>query len=72
MKHKIILSAIFPLLLTQASAINIVLDFDTHSSAFFNDATNGATARAAVQAAANDISSAITTSLDTLPTDSSI
>ncbi|MFT5632990.1 MAG: hypothetical protein ACI9SQ_000698 [Rubritalea sp.] len=69
MKHKIILSAIFPLLLTQASAINIVLDFDTHSSAFFNDATNGATARAAVQAAANDISSAITTSLNTLPTD---
>lgn len=69
MKHKIILSALFPLVVTQASAINIVLDFDTHSSAFFDDATNGATARAAVQAAADDISAAITTSLNTLPTD---
>ena len=57
------------LLVTPINAINIVIDFDTHSSAFFNDPTNGAAARAAVQAAADDISAAITTDLNALPTD---
>lgn len=63
MKNLLTLSIISPLLASQASAINIVLDFDTHSSTFFSNST----ARAAVQAAADDISAAITTSLNAIP-----
>ena len=43
-----------------------MLDFDTHSSTFFDNATTGAAARAAVQQAADDLSAAITTKLNAI------
>lgn len=66
MTKQLILASLIPALATQVSAINIVLDFDTHSTAFFNNASTGATARAAVQKAADDLSAAITTKLNAI------
>jgi hypothetical protein len=52
-----------------ASAITIAIDFSNSTSGFFDENTaDGLLARAAVQAAADDLSAAITTSLDPLIT----
>jgi hypothetical protein len=56
-------------LASPASAITIAVDFSNSTSGFFDENTaDGLLARAAVQAAADDLSAAITTSLDPLST----
>lgn len=53
---------------TPVGATNIVIDFSDSTSAFFDNSPDGLLAQAAVQAAANDLSNALTTSLNSLST----
>ncbi len=54
------------LLTIPASSLTISIDYSDSTSAFFDGSPNGILARAAVQAAADDISAVITTSLNAL------
>ncbi len=65
MKHRLLQHLIFPVLISSASAITVSLDFSDSSNAFFDTgSTDGILARAAVQAAADDISAVLTSSLE--------
>lgn len=64
MTHKLLLYLSIPTLISSASAVTVAIDYSDSSSGFFDTGTSdGVTARAAVQAAADDISAAITSSL---------
>ncbi len=60
--------ALAAVLTTPLSAITIAVDFSDSTSTFFDNSANGLLAKAAVQAAADDISAAISTSLNALST----